>query len=243
MAERLNVIDAAQKTAAKIAGLAYLISMALVVYANFGMRGRLLVSGDVAETVRRIAASEPLFRLSVLFDVVYGAGVVALLSALYVVLRPVNRYLALLATLLKLVYAVTAMLLALSLTAVARLVTNVVYVHTLGADHLQALVRLNTSAAMDEYYVGLAFWALSATVIGWLWLKSGYIPGALALFGLVSAAWCALCTFAYIANPAFSNIVNLWWFDSPLAIFDIVVSFWLLFRGLRGPAGKDSAGR
>lgn len=88
---------------------------------------------------------------------------------------------------------------------------------------------------MDEYYVGLAFWALSATVIGWLWLKSGYIPRPLALFGLVSAAWCALCTFAYIINPAFSHLVNLWWFDTPLAIFDIVLSFWLLFRGLRGP--------
>jgi hypothetical protein len=29
--------------------------------------------------------------------------------------------------------------------------------------------------------------------------------------------------------------VNLWWFDTPLAIFDIILSFWLLFKGLRGP--------
>ncbi len=85
---------------------------------------------------------------------------------------------------------------------------------------------------------------MSATVIGWLWLKSGYIPKALALFGFVSAAWCALCTFAYIISPAFSDLVNLWWFDTPLAIFDIVLSFWLLFKGLRGagtPAGSFAA--
>jgi hypothetical protein len=241
MAERPNVIDGAQQSAARVAGLAYLISVAFVVYANFGMRGGLLVSGDVAETVRRISAAVPLFRLSVAFDVVYCVGTVVLLSALYVVLRPVNRYLALLAMLLKLMYAATAMLMVLSWHTIARLVTNPVYAQALGADQLQAMVKLNTSATMDEYYVGLAFWAVSATVIGWLWLRSGYVPKALALFGFVSAAWCTLCAFAYISSPAFSQVVNLWWFDTPLAIFDIVLSFWLLFKGLRGtraPAGS-----
>jgi hypothetical protein len=61
MAERPNVIDATQQTAAKVAGLAYLIPVAFVVYANFGMRGRLIVSGDTAD-VRRIAAAVPLFK-------------------------------------------------------------------------------------------------------------------------------------------------------------------------------------
>lgn len=241
MTERVNVVDATQQTAAKVAGFAYLISIAFVVYANFGMRGKLLVAGDTAETVRRIAAAVPLFRFSIAFDVVYCVGSVVLLSALYVVLRPVNRYLALLATLLKLMYAVTAMLMVLSLLTIARLITTPVYAQALGADHLQAFVKLNTSATMDEYYVGLAFWAVSATVIGWLWLESAYIPKALALFGLVSAAWCTLCTFAYIVSPAFSHVVNLWWFDSPLAIFDIVLSFWLLFKGLRTAAAPTGS--
>lgn len=233
MAERLNVIDATQQTAAKVAGIAYLLPVALVVYANFGMRARLLVAGDVAETIRRIAAAEALYHLSVTFDVVYCVGVVVLLSALYVILRPVSRHLALLATLWKLVYAVTAMLMVLNWLTIARLVTNPMYAQLLGPEHLQALVKLNTSATMDEYYVGLAFWALSATAIGWLWLKSRYIPKGLAVFGLVSATWCALCTFAYIIDPDFSDLVNLWWFDTPLALFDIALSFWLLFKGLR----------
>lgn len=232
MAVRLNGIDASQRTAAKVAGLAYLIPVAFVVYANFGMRGRLFVTGDMAETVRRIAAAAPLFRLSVAFDLVYSIGVIVLLTALYVVLGPVNRHLAILATLLKIVYGVTAMMMALSLLTIVRLATNPAYLQALGAEPLQALVRLNTSATGEEYYVGLAFWALSATVIGWLWLKSRYIPKVLAVFGLVSAAWCALCTFAYIIDPAFSNVVNLWWFDSPLALFDIALSFWLLVKGL-----------
>lgn len=232
MTTQRNLIDASQRTAAKVAALAYLITLAFVVYANFGMRGHLLVSGDMAETVRRIAAAESLFRLSVAFDLVYCTGVVVLLTALYVVLSPVNRHLALLATLWKLVHAVTAVLMALSLLSVVRLASDPAYRQALGAEPLQALARLNRSATWEQYYVGLAFWALSSTVLGWLWLKSRYIPAALAAFGLVSSAWCALCTFAYIINPAFAHVVNLWWFDSPMAVFGIVLSFWLLFRGL-----------
>jgi hypothetical protein len=236
MADRPDVLDSSQRSAAKVAALAYLIPVAFVVYANFGMRGRLFVTGDLAETVRRIAAAEPLFRLSVAFDLVYCLGVVVLLSAVYVVLGPVNRHLAVLATLLKLVYAVTAVSMALSLLAIVRLAGEPAYMQALQAEPLQALIRLNWSATGEAYYVGLAFWAVSSTLIGWLWVKSRYIPVALAGFGLASSAWCVFCTFAYLINPAFSGVVNLWWFDTPMALFDITLSFWLLFKGLRTPA-------
>jgi hypothetical protein len=82
MADRLNVIDVSQRNAAKVAALAYPISLAFIAYANFGIRFPLFVEGDMAETVRRIAEAAPLFRLSVAFDVVYCTGVVVLLAAL-----------------------------------------------------------------------------------------------------------------------------------------------------------------
>ncbi len=230
-----STIDNSQRTAARVAALAYLIPVALIVYANFGLRGPLFVSGDMAETVRRIAANEGLFRLSVTLDVAYCAGAVVLLTALYVVLSPVSRHAALLATILKLLYAGTAVLMALSFADVVRLVTNPAFA-ALPAEQLHALVKLNSSATFDEYYVGLAFWSLSATLIGWLWLRSGYIPRALAGFGLASAAWCAFCTFAFLIEPGFARVVNLWFFDTPLALFDIALSVWLLAKGLPHPA-------
>jgi hypothetical protein len=33
--------------------------------------------------------------------------------------------------------------------------------------------------------------------------------------------------------PNFNKTVNDYWFDSPMAIFEMIVSFWLLFKGLR----------
>jgi hypothetical protein len=236
MADKAYDVDDAQQRAAKVAALAYLIPVAFVVYANFGLRGPLLVRDDMAESVRRVAAAASIFRLSVAFDLVYCIGVVVLMAALYVVLSPISRHLAVLASALKLIYAVTAVLMVLNYETVLRLATEPSYARALPAESLQAFVRLNWLATGQQYYVGLAFWALSATLFGWLWLKSGYIPMPFAVVGVVAAGWCLLCTLAYIIEPAFARIVNLWWFDSPFALFDVALSCWLLAKGLRSAA-------
>jgi hypothetical protein len=43
------------------------------------------------------------------------------------------------------------------------------------------------------------------------------------------------CTFVFIIFPGFSKVVNLWWFGSPMGIFEMALRFWLLFKGLRTP--------
>jgi len=40
------------------------------------------------------------------------------------------------------------------------------------------------------------------------------------------------CAFVYLIFPNFNKIVNDWWFDFPMAVFELVLSFWLLFKGL-----------
>jgi hypothetical protein len=232
MADRLMAIDDAQRTAARVAGLAYLLTTAAVVFAEFGLRSRLFVSGDLAQTVRNIAAAERLFRLSITLNLAYCVGVVVLVTALYVILKPVNRHLALLAAFLRLVYVVTSVLMVFSMLAVARHSSNPDYVRLLQTDPLQDFLRLTNSGIGDQYYVGLVFTSLASTVVSYLFLTSRYVPRALAVFGVVSSAWCVACTLAYLLDPAFATIVNLWWFDVPMALFDIALSLWLLIKGL-----------
>jgi hypothetical protein len=102
-------------------------------------------------------------------------------------------------------------------------------------DRLQALARLHLGATFDDYYVGLPFFGLAATVCAYLWLKSNYIPKGLALFGVISSVWCVICALVYLVFPGFAKPVNPYWFDSPMAIFEMVLSFWLLFKGLKQP--------
>jgi Domain of unknown function (DUF4386) len=100
--------------------------------------------------------------------------------------------------------------------------------------------RLNIAATFDDYYVGLPFFGLAATVCAWLWLKSNYIPKGLAVFGVISFAWCVLCDFVFLIFPGFAKPLNPYWFDTPMALFELALSFWLLFKGIRAPLAADS---
>jgi Domain of unknown function (DUF4386) len=232
----IYTIDELQRKAAPVAGLAYLITFATVVYVNFGIHDRLIVAGNAAETARNILAHERLFRVGIAGDLLYCAGVVVLLTALYVILRPVNRGLALLAAFWRLVWVLMWLIATLNLFDALRLLRGADYLRTFEVERLQALARLYLGTRFDYYYAGLLFMALASTVCGYLWLKSRYIPRSLAAFGLISSAFCVACTLVFYIFPNFDQIVNLWWFDFPMSIFDIALSFWLLTKGLR-PSG------
>ena len=229
----ISPIDNSQRTAAKVAGFAYLFTMVIVVFANYGLLNPLVVPGNVAETARNIVAHEQSFRITVICFLMYSAGVVVLLTALYVILKPVNRGLALVGALFRLVFALLWLLTTLNLLSALRLLGSASYLQVFEPNRLQALARLYLAANFDDYYVGLPFFSLASTVCSYLWLKSNYIPRALAAFGLISSAWCVLCPFIFLIFPHFNKIVNDYWFDSPMVIFEMVLSFWLLFKGLR----------
>jgi hypothetical protein len=233
-------LEPSQRTAARVAGFTCLFTMAIVIFANFVIHERLIVAGNAAETARNIMAHERLFRVGIACGLIYCAGLVVLLTALYVILKPVNRSLALLAAFWRLVYALMWILMTLNLFDALRLLSGADYLRVFEAERLQTLARLYLGARFDQYYVGLLFYALASTVCSYLWFKSNYIPRALAVFGVISSAWCAMCTFAFIIFPNFVEVVNLWWFDTPIGIFEIVTSFWLLFKGLR-PSGIAEA--
>jgi Domain of unknown function (DUF4386) len=178
----ISTIDESQRTAARIAGSACPISFVTLVAVNFGIFARLIVSGNPAETARNIVAHETLFRIGVAGDMVYCVGVVVLLTALYVILKPVSQYLALLAAFSRLAYGLTWNLVTLNLFTALRLLSDADYSRAFGPDQLPALARLYLSG-YDAYYIGLLFWGLGTTVASYLWFKSSYIPRALAAFG------------------------------------------------------------
>src|SRR2546430_14008823 len=103
----IATVDESQRKAARVAGFTYLFTLPFVVFANFAIHDRLIVAGNAAETARNILAHERLFRVSIACDLVYCAGLVVLLTALYVILQPVNRGLAWLAAFSRPVYALT----------------------------------------------------------------------------------------------------------------------------------------
>ena len=236
-----SAIDASQRKAAIVVGITLLLAIVIVVLANYGIAFRLIVPGDAVDTARNIMANENLFRINIACNLIYVMNVVALLAALYVVLKPVNRNLALVSAFCRMVYALMWAVTALNMLGALRLLGDAAYLPVFGADQLQTLARLHIS--IDAYYVGLPFWGLASAVCSYLWFKSRYIPRALAAFGMIASVWCVICAFAFIVIPHFETKVNAYWYDMPLVIFETALGFWLLFKGLSpsGTTGPDRA--
>jgi hypothetical protein len=228
-----DTITQSQRTAAKVAGLSFLFTMVVVVFANYGLLNPLMVPGNAAETARNIGAHETQLRVAIVGFLAYSTGVFVLLIALYVILKPVNAGLALAGAIFRFVFALLWLLTTLNLLSSLRLLGTASYLQAFDPERLQALSRLYLAANFDDYYVGLPFFSLAATVCSYLFLKSNYIPKGLALFGVISSVWCVLCAFIYLIFPGFAKPVDPYWFDSPMALFELALGLWLLFKGLR----------
>ena len=239
----ISMIDESQRKAAKVAGFALLFAMVIVVITNYAISFRLIVADNAPETARNIVAHQLLFRINIACDLIYVVNLIVLLAALYTVLKPANRNLALVAAFFRLVLALMWIATAFNMLGALRLLGDAAYLPVFGAGQLQTLARLHLAAGHDAYYVGLPFWGLASTVCGYLWLKSRYIPRALAAYGLIASAWCVTCAFAFIVFPRFDATVNADWFDVPMVIFEMALGFWLLFRGLRPSAAAGERKR
>ena len=228
----MNKIDNSQRVAAKVAGIAGLLAFVLVVFGNYVLLNPLIVPRNAVDTARNILTHETQFRLALICFITYGIGAIVLLTALYVVLAPVNRGLALAGALFRLMFAMLWLIAPLNMLAALRFLGDVSYLQVFEPDRLQTLARVQLGGSFDDYYVGLPFFGLAATVCAWLWLKSGYIPRGLSIFGVIGSAWCVFCAFAYLVFPHFNKIVNDYIFDTPMALFELIVSVWLLCKGL-----------
>ncbi|MGZ3952208.1 MAG: DUF4386 domain-containing protein [Flavisolibacter sp.] len=223
---------------ARLAGTSYLLSTVIVVYANLGVVKKLVVFNNMTETTRNITGQESLFRFTMVLNLFYCIGTIINLAAIYALLKPVSNTLSLVAASLKLVMPLTWIFITVNSFVVLRLINVPVYSQVFNQDQFNSLVRLNLSGS-GIYYIGLLFWSLASTVYSLLFFRSNYIPKLLAIFGMIASSWCFVCTVAYMIYSSFSNAVNPWWFDSPMVIFEIVVSIWLLFgipQRQRGPS-------
>ena len=218
-------LDESQRKAARVAGLAFLFAIATVIVANYAVTFRFIVSGNAAETARNIVAHETLFRLNLACNLIYTVTLLVLLCALYVILKPVGRTLALVAASCRLVLALMWCLTALNtLSALGESGLRAPFRGRSIAEHgdaapLRELRRLLRRPAL---------WGLASTACSILWFKSRFIPRPLAAFGVIASAWCVFCAFAFLVFPHFDKTVGASWFDVPLVLFETVLGVWLL---------------
>ena len=160
---------------ARVAGFMFLFVIAAYLAAMFVV-GRFQVSGNFAETARRIAASEALYRVGLSLNLVASICTVLLAMGLYVVLKPIDANLALLALLFRLVEAAISAAQGIVGFVMLRLYIGTATSTAFDAAQLSALASLRSAASAAEYNISAVFFGMGSILFFHLFSRSSYLP-------------------------------------------------------------------
>lgn len=227
-----------RNSVARLAGLFYLIFILTFVLASY-VRSQIIVSGDAAATAYNISTSELLFRSGFVIETVSVLFFVLAAWALYVLLKPVNKDLALLFLLLNLGGAAVECINMLNLFAAIQLLSGADYLNVFSADQLQA----QALSYLDLYASGIVlaqiFFAAWLLPLGYLVYRSGFLPRLLGILLIIDFFGDMSWFLQFFMLPGYPVISYPGLALSFIA--EISLTFWLLFKGVKGTGQASSA--
>jgi len=215
---------------AKVAGLAYVIIIMLGIFSVNYVESSLVEPENIAATVNNISTNEWLFRIGVASEVLMYALVVLLSLALYVILKPVNRNLALLALLWRLGEAIIG-----GATTVLSGIIPLLLIKRGAAfepEQVKILAGLFLAVRGAGLDVVLIFIGMGGTLFCYLFFRSKFVPRILAAWGILTYLTMLILAFVSILNPDISETVKLA-FYAPGGLFELIFGLWLFFKGIQ----------
>lgn len=214
---------------ARTAGLAYLLVILLGIFSVSYIDTNIVVQGDDAATLSNLLANELRFRLSVVSEIVMFVLVVLLSVALYVVLKRVDRNLALLALLMRCGEAIVGAGIAVLSGLMPLLLLGRDY--ALEAAQLNALVGLFLGVRGAGLDVVLIFIGVGGTLFCFLFFKARLIPRILAAWGMITYLSMLVLAVVSLLVPGIPESTKMILY-APGGLFEIVIGLWLLIKSI-----------
>lgn len=230
---KIDIINKEKNKAAKVAGLMFLFSL-LVPSLNWAfILSKFIVHENVISTANNILADKTVFRIGIINEVLSAVIIVFLSIALYLILKSINKNLALVALVLKLIDAFLTLVIAFAHLISLQFLSSLASFTTPNQELVKALVGVFLNNHISLTSIPGMFLGLSMSIFLYLLLKSKYIPGVLASFGLISYVLLFIYDLCFFLTPTFSSIPIvqiIGW--GPNVLFMLIISFWLLVKGL-----------
>jgi hypothetical protein len=221
----------------KLAGWMYLAIIVLGLFGEAFVRGSLVVPGDAAATAQAIAAGDSLWRAGIAGDLLMHILDLPVTIVLYLLLRPVSRSLALLATAFCLMQ--TAVLIANKMTLVLPLVVqdSAALAAVFTPAQVDALAFTAIQAHGYGFGLGLIFFGVGCLVRGYLVARCGLLPPVLGWLLVAAGVSYLVNSFALLLAPAVAQTL----FPAvllPAFVGELAFAAWLAFKGIDADRGR-----
>jgi hypothetical protein len=226
-----GVAEISPKTYARVGGVLYLVIIAAGVFAEVFVRQRLTVSSDAAATATNIAAHASLYRIGIIADVSTFLLAIPLTVILYVLLKPVNRNLALLTVLLNLVQDAIGSINVLNTYRPLQLLGDAEYLKVFPREQLQAMALLSLKTHSVGFAIALLFFGACCVILGYLIYTSRFFPKVLGTLLALAGVCYVILSLAVILSPATASL--LFPLAAPVAfIGELSFALWLTVKGV-----------
>ena len=215
---------------ARMAGFFYFLFFIAAITSDV-CRDSFIVLGDAAATARNIMANEWSFTVAAVGDLVTALLFFLAAWALYVLLKPVNKDLALLFLLLNLGGVAIQCSSDLFLFASQLLMNNPDYLNGFQVGQLQALAMFFLDLREKAFTVAWLFSGAWLFPLGYLVFKSGFLPKIL---GIVLMVHCFTWMSTFFQSFLFPGFTAITYVSYPLGfIAEFGLTLWLLIMGAK----------
>ena len=225
------------KKTSRIAGFWYLLVAIFGSFNTMFVASRLYVSGDAAATVNNILASERLFRLGILSNLMTTICFLFLANALYKLFKSVDKDLARLMVIFIIASVPVAYLEMLKFAPIL-LSSKAAYLSAFEPAQLQALAMVFLDMIKQGSFIAYIFYGLWMFPLGLLVFKSGSgfiskVIGVLLIVGCFGYLFNFLSSAGYLSAiflPLNYKAVTSLWMNIAI-VAEILCILWLLIKG------------
>jgi len=225
---------------ARIGGVLYLVLILVGMFAVIFVRGKLVIPGDATVTAYNILMSPTLWRVGIVADLFTHVLDVPIMLIIYLLLRPTNKNLALLALLFTAVQTAVLVANEFNLLMPLFLSGNAEYLMSFDPQKLNALSYVALKLYDNGFGIGLVFFGFACLAEGYLIFKSGYLPRTIGVLMAIAGVCYLTQSFALLLVPQVANAL----FPAimlPCFVAELSFCLWLIARGVDVPQWQRRA--
>lgn len=200
-------VEAPPRSLARIGGALYLLIIVVGIFDEMFVRGRIVVPGNAAATAANLRSMESLWRFGIAAEYVLLISAISLTLIFFILLRPVNRDLALMAVFFNLVSVAVEAMSQMYLFSALFPLGNAAYLKALAPEQLYATTILSLKSFDYGFGVALIFFGCTCLVLGYLIFRSDYLPKAIGALMAIAGLCYLINSFALILAPHVANLL------------------------------------
>jgi Domain of unknown function (DUF4386) len=215
---------------ARTGGIFYLMIIIAGVIGQVFIRGSLIVPGDGALTASNIMASPLLWRAGITGDLMMHIFDIPLMTILYMLLKPVNKGVALLGLVFNIIQTAILVVSKLALIVPLIILTHSEYLAAFASTQINAQIMLLTDIHNYGLGLGLIFFGFACLAYGYLLFKSNYFPKIIGVLMTIAGISYLINSFTLLLAPQYSGAIF------PVLILcliaELTFALWLTTKGV-----------